>query len=105
MSRRASPHGGFLFQAVTFTNAARPSRSGCQRHCYRTPTPDDLFDIVVGRNLHFDQTRQRGVGFHMISALGELGRTALTAVGNSHKDAKVTYNRALAVLDEETRDG
>ena len=41
----------------------------------------------------------------MISALGELGRTGLTAVGNSHEDAKATYNRALAVLDEERRDG
>jgi len=41
--------------------------------------------------------------FHMMSALGELGRTGLTAVGNSHEDAKATYNRAIAVLDEETR--
>ena len=70
---------------------------------YRTLTPDDLFDIVVRHNLHFDQTRQTGVVFHMMSALGELGRTGLTAVGNSHEDAKATYNRAIAVLDEETR--
>ena len=70
---------------------------------YRTLTPDDLFDIVVRYNLHFDQTRQTGVVFHMMSALGELGRTGLTAVGNSHEDAKATYDRALAVLDEETR--
>jgi hypothetical protein len=68
---------------------------------YRTLTPDDLFDIVVRHNLHFDQTRQTGVVFHMMSALGELGRTGLTAVGNSHEDAKTTYNRAVAVLDEE----
>ena len=72
---------------------------------YRTLTPDDLFDIVVRHNLHFDQTRQTGVVFHMMSALGELGRTGLTAVGNSHEDAKATYNRAIAVLDQETRDG
>jgi hypothetical protein len=72
---------------------------------YRTLTPDDLFDIVVRHNLHFGQTRQTGVVFHMMSALGELGRTGLTAVGNSHEDAKATYNRAVAVLDEETRDG
>ena len=52
---------------------------------YRTLTPDDLFDIVVRHNLHFDQTRQTGVVFHMMSALGELGRTGLTAVGNSHE--------------------
>src|SRR5438876_295363 len=70
---------------------------------YRTLTPDDLFDIVVRHNLHFNQTRQTGVVFHMMSALGELGRTGLTAVGNSHEDAKTTYNRAVAVLDQETR--
>jgi hypothetical protein len=38
----------------------------------------------------------------MMSALGELGRTGLTAVGNSYEDAKATYNHALAVLDQET---
>ena len=70
---------------------------------YRTLTPDDLFDIVVRHNLHFDQTRQTGVVFHMMSALGELGRTGLTAVGDSHQGAKATYDRAVAVLDEETR--
>jgi len=72
---------------------------------YRTLTPDDLFDIVVRHNLHFNQTRQTGVVFHMMSALGELGRTGLTAVGNSHEDAKAMYERAVAVLDEETLDG
>jgi hypothetical protein len=71
---------------------------------YRTLTPDDLFDVVVRHNLHFGQTRQTGVVFHMMSALGELGRTGLTAVGNSHEDAKAMYDRAVAVLDAETRD-
>ena len=70
---------------------------------YRTLTPDDLFDIVVRHDLHFDQTRQTGVVFHMMSALGELGRTGLTAVGNSHEDAKATYERAVTVLNQETR--
>jgi hypothetical protein len=69
---------------------------------YRTLTPDDLFDIVVRHDLHFDQTRQTGVVFHMMSALGELGRTGLTAVGNSHEDAKATYERAVTVLEQET---
>ncbi len=69
---------------------------------YRTLTPDDLFDIVVRHDLHFDQTRQTGVVFHMMSALGELGRTGLTAVGNSHEDAKAMYERAVTVLNRET---
>ena len=72
---------------------------------YRTLTPDDLFDIVVRHDLHFDQTRQTGVVFHMMSALGELGRTGLTAVGNSHDDAKAMYERAVTVLDQEVSGG
>jgi hypothetical protein len=68
---------------------------------YRTLTPDDLFDIVVRHNLHFNQTRQTGVVFHMMSALGELGRMGLTAVGNLHEEARDIYARAVAVLDEE----
>ena len=72
---------------------------------YRTLTPDDLFDIVVRHKLHFDQTRQTGVVFHMMSALGELGRTGLTAVDNSHEEAKATYARALEVLDQEAQSG
>jgi PGM1 C-terminal domain len=72
---------------------------------YRTLTPDDLFDIVVRHNLHFNQTRQTGVVFHMMSALGELGRTGLTAVGNSREEAGELYERAVAVLDQETQSG
>src|SRR5438876_5558038 len=58
---------------------------------YRTLTPDDLFDIVVRRGLHFDQTRQTGVIFHMMSALAECGSVGLTAVGDSHADAEALY--------------
>ena len=37
-------------------------------------TPADLFDIVARNKLHFDQSRQVGVVFHMISCLTEKGR-------------------------------
>jgi PGM1 C-terminal domain len=72
---------------------------------YRTLTPDDLFDIVVRHNLHFNQTRQTGVVFHMMSALGELGRTGLTAVADSHEEARDLYKRAVEVLDQEAQSG
>ncbi len=70
---------------------------------YRQLTPDDLFDIVVRRGLHFDQSRQTGIVFHMLSALGEHGRLGLTAVGDSPVQAEELYDRAVAVLDEEAR--
>ena len=68
---------------------------------YRVLTADDLFDIVVRRGLHFDQARQTGVVFHMMSALGEYGRTGLTAVGESQAEADALHARAVAALDEE----
>jgi len=72
-----------------------------ENDAYRGLTPDDLFDIVARRGLHFDQSRQTGVVFHMLAALAEHGRVGLTAVGDSHEEADEVYRRALAVLDEE----
>jgi PGM1 C-terminal domain len=68
---------------------------------YRGLTPDDLFDIVVRRGLHFDQSRQTGVVFHMMTALPERGRVGLTAIGESHQQADELYDRIVAALDEE----
>ena len=70
---------------------------------YRGYTPDDLFDLVVRRGLHFGQTQQTGVVFHMLSALGSTGRLGLTAVGNSPEEARAIFDRARNVLDEEAR--
>jgi hypothetical protein len=72
-----------------------------ENHAYRTLTPDDLFDISVRRSLHFDQSRQTGVVFHMMSALGEHGRTGLTAVAESAEEARALYDAAVATLDDE----
>ncbi len=72
---------------------------------YRIFTPEDLFDVIVRHGLHFDQTRQTGVVFHMISALGECGRMGMTAVGDSPEQAEELYQRTLAVLDSEARAG
>ena len=70
---------------------------------YRVFTPDDLFDIVARHGLHFDQTRQTGVVFHMMSALGEAGRVGLTAVDNSRAAADALFARAVETLDQEAR--
>ena len=70
---------------------------------YRGFTPDDLFDIVVRRGLHFGQVRQTGVVFHMLSALGSAGRLGLTAVGDSPEEARAIFEKTESVLDEEAR--
>jgi len=70
---------------------------------YRGFTPDDLFDIVVRRGLHFGQVRQTGIVFHMLSALASAGRLGLTAVGDSPEEARAIFDQAQKVLDEEAR--
>jgi hypothetical protein len=70
---------------------------------YRGLTHDQLFDITVRHGLHFDQARQTGVVFHMMSALPELGRVGFTAVGDSPEEAWELYERVGRVLEEETR--
>jgi hypothetical protein len=70
---------------------------------YRGYTPDDLFDLVIRRGLHFGQTRQTGIVFHMLSALGSRGRLGLTAVGNSPEEAREIFTHAEQVLNEEAR--
>ncbi|HKX15869.1 MAG TPA: peptide ligase PGM1-related protein, partial [Propionibacteriaceae bacterium] len=59
---------------------------------------EDLFDIVARHGLHFDQSRETGVVFHMISSLTEHGRIGLTAVGQSPEEAMRIYEDAQKVL-------
>ena len=67
----------------------------------RVLTTGDLFDIVATHRLHFDQSRQTGVVFHMISCLTEVGRLGLTAVGDTSQQAWELYQEAQAVLLQE----
>jgi hypothetical protein len=63
----------------------------------------DLFDIVARHGLHFDQSRQAGIVFHMISSITENGRVGLTAVGDSPAEADKRYREAERILLEEAR--
>jgi hypothetical protein len=69
----------------------------------RVFTHHDLFDIAARNGLHFDQSRQKGIVFHMVNGVGELGVLGLTAVGNSREEAEAMYAEAVAVLDAEAR--
>lgn len=70
---------------------------------YHAFTHDDLFDIAMRHRLHFDPSRQTGIVFHMMSALGDCGRLGLTAVADTHDDADALYRKTIATLDAEAR--
>jgi len=70
---------------------------------YRAFTHRDLFDIGARHGLNFDQSRQRGVVFHMINGIGEQGALGLTAVGNTRAEAEALYEKTVAVLNDEAK--
>jgi hypothetical protein len=70
---------------------------------YKALTHDDLFEIAARHGVHFDQTRQTGVVFHMMNAIGEEGLLGLTAVANSAADAQALYEKTVHAIDAEAQ--
>jgi hypothetical protein len=64
-------------------------------------TPQDLLDIALMRDLHFDQARQVGSVFHMLSALPTHGYVGVTSVGNSPAEAQERYDTVMEILTKE----
>ena len=87
--------------------------SGAERHLVATDhledeslrglDVDDLFDLVARAGLHFDQSRQTGVVFHMISSITECGRVGMTAIGDTPDSAQDVFDRAESALLAEAR--
>lgn len=67
----------------------------------RAFTARDLLDVAVLRGLHFDQTRQTGSVFHMLSALPAHGRLGITSVGDSAEQAQDIFDEAVEVILDE----
>jgi hypothetical protein len=73
-----------------------------QSAAYVGLTPDDLIDIAVDNDLHFDAAAQRGVMFHLIGALSEYGKFGAVCVAESRANAERLFRDVVAVLNRET---
>ena len=62
---------------------------------------EDIFDVVVRADLHYDHARQTGVVFHMMSAVTEQGRMGLTAIADSPEAAEDLWRRTCELLQQE----
>jgi hypothetical protein len=63
--------------------------------------PQDLLDLALIHDLHFDQTRMTGVVFHMLSAMPTHGFVGLTCIEDSSAAAADLYERVIAFLTEQ----
>lgn len=74
-----------------------------QNPAYRGLTPDDLIDIAVDNDLHFDGATQQGVVFHLIGALSEFGKLGTLCIGNNRQSAEKLYYNTVSVLNSAVR--
>ena len=73
-------------------------------HSLRGLRVEDLFDLLARTGLSFDQARQTGVVFHMLSALTSFGRVGMTAIGPTPAAAQELYDTCERALLEEARE-
>lgn len=74
-----------------------------QKARYKGLVPDDLIDMMVYNQLHFDSASQQGVVFHLMGALSEFGKFGVTCIGENPERAQELYNATMAALDRERR--
>ncbi len=65
--------------------------------------PQDLLDLALLHDIHFDQTRLTGVVFHMLSAMPTHGIVGVTCIENSAAEAEHLYGHVLDFLTEQVR--
>ncbi len=66
-------------------------------------TPEELIDIAVSNDLHFDAATQRGVMFHLLGALPEFGKLGAVAIGESHAVAGAYFRGTVDTLRRAVR--
>jgi hypothetical protein len=71
---------------------------------YRGLTPDDVFDLAVRYRLHYNPQTETGVVFHMLSALTAEGHLGLTAIGDSHEEARELFDAMVTVMESDAAD-
>ena len=63
----------------------------------------DLFDLVAVSGMHFDQARETGVVFHMMSGITEMGMVGMTSVGATAAEADRMYTETGERLRSEAQ--
>jgi len=63
--------------------------------------PQDLLDLALLHDLHFDQTRLTGVVFHMLSAMPTHGLVGVTCIENDAEASQRLYQRVIDFLTEQ----
>ncbi len=92
-----SPEDG-LFRTPAGAERYYYATDNLSHHAFRRLTPDDLIDIAVNHDLHFDAGLQQGVAFSLLGAVSEYGKIGMTAIADSPQACVERFRRAVDVL-------
>jgi hypothetical protein len=67
---------------------------------YRGLLPEDLIDLLVEHELHFDPARQQGLVFNLIGALSEHGKLGLVSIADTPQAAEARLERVRLLLEQ-----
>ena len=73
-----------------------------QKEQYKGLLPNDLMDIIMVEQLHFNSIAGTGAAFHLMGCLSEYGKLGLTCIGNTPEEAEQIYEQVVTALDSET---
>lgn len=103
-SGKLNPETG-IFHAPTRQEKFYSATDNLKSPAYRGLLPEDLFDIIIRNNIHYQPDSGTGVLFYMIGALSQYGKLGMTCIGNSTEEASELFQRTVALLDLETNHG
>ena len=103
-SGELNPETG-IFQAPTGQEKFYSATDNLKSSAYRGLLPEDLFDIIIGNNIHYQPDSGTGVLFYMIGALSQYGKLGMTCIGNTPEQANELFRHTVALLDRETDNG
>ena len=103
-SGKLNPETG-IFHAPTGQEKFYSATDNLKSRAYRGLLPEDLFDIIIRNNIHYQPESGTGVLFYMIGALSQFGKLGMTCIGNSPEEADELFQRTVALLDRETDHG
>jgi PGM1 C-terminal domain len=71
--------------------------------CFKGLVPHDLIDIAMCNGLHFSNSTEEGVMFHLITTLSQYAKVGLVAIGRTPERAKAYYDKVIDVLMRECK--
>jgi hypothetical protein len=94
-----------IFHAPNGREKFYSATDNLQSTAYQGLLPEDLFEIIIRNNIHYQPDSGTGVLFYMIGALSQYGKIGMTSIGNTPEEANELFKRTVALLDRETDNG